>query len=223
VAKKHTLFSETDYLLVGKPGPRTKADLAKVDALMSRPTISKMSFPPSTDRMDEFITLLVGHQRQLFRYIHSLLPLAQDAEDALQETALVLWRNFDQFSPGTNFFAWACRVAYFQVLAWRKRQPVSVQALNDRVLNLIAKDASLNVAMMDARRAALDNCLKKLRPADRELIERRYAPNARRNDLARAMGRPVNSISKSLGRIRQALWDCVSKSLITGTEDGLSS
>jgi RNA polymerase sigma-70 factor, ECF subfamily len=172
--------------------------------------------------MNEFMTLLVGNQRQLFQYIHALLPREQDAEDALQETSLVLWRKFDQFEPGTSFFAWASRVAYFEVLTLRKRHSTGLQTLDDQALSLVAEEASLKASVIDARHAALVDCLNKLRPVDRDLIEHRYAPGARRSDLARETGRPVNSISKSLGRIRQALWDCVTKSLAAANEEGAS-
>ncbi|MFN7134755.1 MAG: guanylate kinase, partial [Myxococcales bacterium] len=45
-----------------------------------------------------------------------------DSEEVIQETNLVLWREFDRFQEGTNFAAWACRVALNQVLAWRKKR-----------------------------------------------------------------------------------------------------
>ncbi len=45
-----------------------------------------------------------------------------------------------------------------------------------------------------------------------------YAPGATVKDIARRLGRPANSVSKSLGRIRQALWDCVNEETAGGEE-----
>ena len=50
----------------------------------------------------------------------SVLPNRTDVDDLLQETNLVLWREFESFEIGTNFTAWAYRIAHNQVLAWRK-------------------------------------------------------------------------------------------------------
>src|SRR5262249_34859663 len=73
-------------------------------------------------RTELFIRLLGQSHRSLHLYVMSLVPNRNDAEDILQQTNLVLWREFHQFEPGTNFTAWACRVAFNQVLAWRKRR-----------------------------------------------------------------------------------------------------
>ena len=42
-----------------------------------------------------------------------------DAEDVLQEANLVLWRKFDQYQEGTNFFAWACQIIRYEVLKYQ--------------------------------------------------------------------------------------------------------
>lgn len=53
-----------------------------------------------------FIQLYAQHQTQLFRYVASLVPQLQDAEDVLGRVTVVLWENFDAYQPGTNFLAW---------------------------------------------------------------------------------------------------------------------
>jgi DNA-directed RNA polymerase specialized sigma24 family protein len=48
-----------------------------------------------------------------------------DARDVLLETNLVLWQKIGEFEPGSNFGAWARKIAYFQALAFlrdRKRK-----------------------------------------------------------------------------------------------------
>ena len=42
-------------------------------------------------------------------------------EDVFQAANLVLWRKFDQFEPGTNFFAWACQIIRYEVLKYREK------------------------------------------------------------------------------------------------------
>src|SRR5687767_8306659 len=76
--------------------------------------------PP--DAVEEFVRLLSQNQRRLLLYVLTLVPRLNDAEEVVQETNLVLWRDYANFQPGTNFVAWAFKVAFFQVLAWRKKK-----------------------------------------------------------------------------------------------------
>ena len=74
------------------------------------------------DRVDEFVELYARHHKPIHRYLTTLLPTTADVDDVLQETSVVLWREFDTFEPGSSFWAWASRVAFNQVRAWRSRQ-----------------------------------------------------------------------------------------------------
>lgn len=76
--------------------------------------------PP--DRAEEFVFLLARHERLLGAYVMTMVPHPQDADDILQEAKVVMWRNFGKFELGTNFGAWARKVAFHQVLAYRKRK-----------------------------------------------------------------------------------------------------
>ena len=66
----------------------------------------------SADRVDEFVRLLAQNQRRLYVYVHTLVPHHADAEEVLQNTNLVLWREFGTFEPGTNSRAWLLRIQY---------------------------------------------------------------------------------------------------------------
>jgi len=70
------------------------------------------------EQTERFVQQLTGCQTRLYAYILMLLPNHDNAADVLQETNLVLWRKADEFVDGTEFGAWACRIAHFQVLAW---------------------------------------------------------------------------------------------------------
>jgi len=93
------------------------------------------------DRMAEFVELYSSHYPRLQFYIMAMLPTANDASDVLQETSLVLWRKFDTFQSGTNFFAWACKIARLQALKHRERQGRTGQLFELSVLEKLAAEA----------------------------------------------------------------------------------
>ena len=165
------------------------------------------------------MTVLMAHERRLYQYVYALLPRRQDAEDVLQNSLVVLWKKFDQFDPATSFYAWASRVAYLEVQNYRRRNNRLVTILDETVLDQIAEDMQRHSALLEARRDAMDRCMERLGLSDRELIQWRYVPGATVKEVAQQLGRPANSVCKSLGRIRQDLWDCINREIAAGEKD----
>jgi len=165
------------------------------------------------DRVAEFLELYSSNYPRLQFYVTALLPTANDASDVLQETSMVLWRRFDTFELGTNFFAWACKIARFQVMKHRERQGRAARLFDTALLERLAVEASDDQWVRSVPLQALENCVGKLSELDRSLIRRRYQPGVTVQQLATDLGRTANSLSKSLGRIRRALLECVDRTL----------
>lgn len=173
----------------------------------------------SPKRVEQFMQLLVAHQGRLYQYVRMMMPRCQEVDDVLQETFLVMWRKYDESSPGGGFYAWACRIAHLEVLKSRERNIRRSHILNQDILDQLAADEAAEPEFLADVKVMLQTCLDKLPPDDRVLIERRYEPGARVDAMAAELGRPVNSVSKSLGRIRQSLWQCVDDALRTQTPE----
>jgi RNA polymerase sigma-70 factor (ECF subfamily) len=126
---------------------------------------------------------------------------------------MVLCRKFDSFEIGTNFFAWACKIARFQVMKYRERQGRAARLFDTSLLEKLAVEACDERMVQGVPLQALENCLGKLAEGDRTLIRQRYQPNATVQQLASDIGRSANSVSKSLGRIRRVLLECIDRTL----------
>lgn len=155
----------------------------------------------------DFIREVTRAQRRLFAFIYSLVLRAQDAEDVLQETNVVLWQKAAEFQPGTDFHAWAFRIAQFQVLAFRKRRRRHPEGFDDALLESLAEEARARTD--DRRHEALRGCLSGLSSDQRLLLALRYEPGGSVNDMARRSKRSPKAMSEALRRIRQALLDCI--------------
>ena len=184
---------------------------------------------PETDRSDSptapealgpdkgnlFLRLFLQNERRLYAYILALLPNRADADDVLQEASVVMWDKFDERHPPEDFTAWGCRIAYFKVLDFlKKRQRCKVrfsQAMLERVAETAIEQAS--TLQLDRRREALVDCIARLAPRDRDLIGRRLSRGATTRSTADQLGRSVDAVYKALARIRQALFECVTRSL----------
>jgi RNA polymerase sigma-70 factor (ECF subfamily) len=167
------------------------------------------------NREDEFLRLFARAQRRIHAYILALVFDANSAADLLQEVNIVLWRKFDQYKSGTNFFAWAREIARLSVLRHRQTTSARIVTLDPQVLDEIADRFAEATPLGDddRRTEALSACLQKLAEADRELILARYRPGASVKAIAERTERTVNSVSQSLSRIRRILAECVHRTL----------
>jgi len=170
---------------------------------------------PQEMDVQEFMKLFVPTQRHLRTYIRALLPGSPDVDDVFQETSVLLWRKFSDFRPGTNFTAWAFRVAHNVVLNARAKRRRGRVMFDQGLVDLLASEMSTMTPELDARAEALARCLKKLSPADRDLLRRRYEGAASIKSIAQAVGRPIQGLYKAMQRIHDGLFDCIQKRLTT--------
>lgn len=174
----------------------------------------EMNFP---DRTSQFVALFAAHDRGIYKYVLTLLADPGDTQEVFQETSVTLWQKFDDYQPDSNFFAWACRVAYFEVLKFRQTHRRDRLRFNDDLLDTLAEERSAGEGLLYTRQAVLPDCMKKLPPMDRELIDVRYAGEETVQQIAQRTGRQPNTLYKALERIRRTLMKCIEET-IAGSE-----
>jgi RNA polymerase sigma-70 factor (ECF subfamily) len=162
-------------------------------------------------RTELLVRLLSKHQDDLFRYIFALLPHEEDAKDVLQETCVALYRKFEDYDAGKPFLAWAFGFAFLEILKQRDRSRRGLRYLSQGIMERLASDRASEEPLLAARLAALDECLKKLGPADRELVRLRYQAKSSTDELVSHFGPSRRTLFRNLGRIRRLLFDCVTR------------
>ena len=132
------------------------------------------------NQSDQFVELIAGCQGRLFAHIVAVLGNADRANEVLQETNLVLWRKSDDFEMGTNFDAWAFRVASFQVMAYRQRQLRDKLMFDQNLVENISRRVQERSECYETRLKQLDRCIEKLPARSRDVIKRRYRGEPKR-------------------------------------------
>lgn len=169
-----------------------------------------------SERMAQFVELYSQHFPRLQYFVLALMPNSYDAADVLQETSLVLWRKFETFEIGTNFLAWACKIARLQAMKHYQGISRSAKLFEMSVLERLAEDAEQAAARPAVPLEILEGCLDKLSDADQALILRRYDHRSTVKQMAHEVGRTADSLSKTLGRIRRALLKCIERKMSQG-------
>jgi RNA polymerase sigma-70 factor (ECF subfamily) len=179
-----------------------------------------MSFPPDQTHSDEppdtharFMRLFLGCEKEIFRYVAVLVPRVADAQDVVQQTAIALWKKFDQYDPAQPFTPWACRFALLEARQFIRRDQRWGAFLDDDLVEALVERRAALGEEMDRRFSHLADCLHKLAPEQRQTVERYYYERRSVEELAGQTGRSIEAIYKTLQRIRQALLECVTRAL----------
>jgi RNA polymerase sigma-70 factor (ECF subfamily) len=174
-------------------------------------TDPRINEPSELDR-EEFARLFSRNARRIYGFVMTLVFNHHDAEEVFQNTSVVLWNKFGEFKPGSNFFAWASRIAYFEVLSLMK-QPRRSRTFSDEALELLANEATVVSEQSSDRYEALEECLGHLNPTDRALLQERYYYQRPPKQIASLQSRSIHSVYRGLSRIHNLLLECVQRSL----------
>lgn len=172
-----------------------------------------METPPdglkSDDRREQFVALFVRHEAAINSFVLTLLPDLNDAEDVVQQASLTLWRNFDQYTPGTSFRNWAFQVAKFTAMNHLTKTRRDRHCFQEDLLELLADRAAERAEQLEMQRRALAFCLERLSDDDRQLLSGCYAEGSTIRGFAEQLGRSANAVYKHLNRLRANLLKCV--------------
>lgn len=167
---------------------------------------------------DRFFKLFSLNQGELFTYIVTLVPNSADAEDIFQETCSVMWRKFADFQPGTNFTAWACKVAYFIIIEHRRRESKSRIRYSSDTLKLLAESYTEYHPENSRHVETLNDCLKNLSEKERLLIQQRYNKALPVKAIADQVGVSINMIYKSLAKVHYFLLECIRRNVLSNEQ-----
>lgn len=171
-----------------------------------------------TTEHERFLQSVIDHQSRLYGFVLALLANRDLADEILQEVNLTLLRKEADYQPETTFFAWACQIAFYQVLTFRKRRQRDALVFDEELLEMLAVEAErASHVEPDEQKRALRHCLKTLPAQHRELIARRYRGTSV-IALSAESGRSTAAVSQTLYRLRAILKRCIERTLTRDAE-----
>ncbi len=166
--------------------------------------------PEDSEQTREFVHQLTSHQAALRAFILSQMPGLPGVGDVLQEVNLLLWEKKSSFEPGSNFRAWAFAVARYKIMEHRRHLKRDGWLMfDDEMAAELAEEVSDNAERTERYLEALEGCLSKLDPEERELVQKRYGSEGTVREYAEQTGRTPGALRIALHRIRMLLRDCV--------------
>lgn len=160
-------------------------------------------------RYELFIERFTRHESDLRAFIRSLLPPWGDADEVTQLTALVIWRKFDLYDPDTNFMKWACVIARFEALAFRRKMGRDRLVFRDDIYELMAEEGVEELKQRAEERGALESCLGILSEQQRHFVMLAHTSGVKVAELAKEAGSTPSAFYMRLNRLRRKLMHCI--------------
>ncbi len=172
---------------------------------------------PDPDFHKPFVRALTKYERIIRAYIRgSGISRPEDVDEIMQEVSLVAWEKFDQLKNVEEFPKWACVIARYQILNFRRKYSRDRLVLNENVFDLLLEESLEESSLNEKRLNFLQQCLAKLPEASRRLVLMAYEPGSTIDSLAGETGKKANALYQQLWRLRRALEQCVEEALQSG-------
>jgi len=166
------------------------------------------------DTRDLFEILVREHIDSVRAFLLASLRDPIGAEDLLQETFLVAWRNLARYDRQLPFGPWVRGIAGKLLLNWRRKFARNkVHYLDQDVLTLIDRRfeefGALPGDTFDEQLDALRDCMDCLSTAQRSAIDLHYQHGLHCKEIARRLEIGFEAVKKHLQRGRTALQRCL--------------
>ena len=149
--------------------------------------------------------LFARHHVRVYRFVLRLVGNATTAEDLISEVFLDVWRQADRFEGRSAVSTWLLAIARFKALSALRKKPD--EELDEETAEAI-EDTSDNpeVALEKKDKSAvLRQCLEKLSPEHREIIDLVYYHEKSVEEVAEIVGIPENTVKTRMFYARKKL------------------
>ncbi len=155
--------------------------------------------------VEEFRELMRRHQNAAFRLAYRILGRREDAEDAVQETFLLVYRHLAEYKEKGRFWPWVRRIAVNVCL---RKLPGEVPSAEVEDLQDSAHLGDLPVeteVLKRVKQSEIRRAISGLPPAYRTAVVLRYLEDMPYREIAELLGEPVTTIQVRLHRAKRML------------------
>ena len=159
--------------------------------------------------------LLAQSEVVLRAYLRSLVNDRNYLSEVMQNTFIVGWKKYDQFSGNeADFTKWLCVIGKYEALKFRQSLARDRLILSEELVQQIAGEGESDISSYSLWIDKLDECITKLSTSNQELIKEAYSPDCSIKGLAQRVSQTPNTLYQKLSRIRNQLAICMDKTPI---------
>jgi len=162
-----------------------------------------------------YTELVRRYQSRLRSVLSFYCRSADEVEEFLQEAFVQAYTHLRQYDSASPFYPWLRTIALNALRMEVRRQETRRDHPHEylRRLQMARVESDLEGGEAEARGAALRSCLEKLPKSHADLLAAKYREGKPLETLASALGTTIGALKVRLLRIREALKDCITRSL----------
>ena len=161
---------------------------------------------------NDFVHLMSVSQMSIYAYIMSVVGNSIDADDIMQNTSALMWTRYSDFESGTDFVRWGISIAHYKIKEFRKQQ--NRHQFNDKVMEVIHKQAPDKLSDLSLYIEKLNQCLAKLPSSDLSLVKLRYESGNSIKKISQRLNISVQAVYMKLSNIHGMLGRCIKQLII---------
>ena len=157
-----------------------------------------------------FAIIIEQTERRLRAFLALQVPDRDLVDEVAHQAYITAYQKLDEYHPGTNFYAWLRRIAQNHFRNECRRRSHEDTCSLEKLSILIAPDPTPTEAEETRDQVAqLQQCLEKLGPDARRLLDLRYRECLEPADIAKQIGKGASNVRTMLTRLRQGLVHCM--------------
>jgi RNA polymerase sigma-70 factor, ECF subfamily len=166
-----------------------------------------------------FADLFAATRKDVRIFLSAHASSADMVDEVLQAVFVACYEKIHVYEPRGTFLPWLKGIAKNLLLKELHQRSKYVVAENDALESLIVEEGMASLQGEEDRREdsmrRLEDCLSKLTPRSRELIDEKYTRRAPIEKMAQSFQKSESWIAVTLFRIREALRTCITKAELT--------
>ena len=176
-------------------------------------------------REDGFEELVRRYQRPIVAYVYRMVGDYDSALDLAQEVFIKVYNSLGRYRPEFKFSTWIYRIAHNASIDHLRRagnlrtEEMEVEGASGSTFEKPLASKSLTPEQeteRGERRAEIEEVVRQLAPAYRELIVLRHSHDLSYDEIAEVTGLPLGTVKNRIFRAREAMRELLVARGITG-------
>jgi RNA polymerase sigma-70 factor (ECF subfamily) len=161
-----------------------------------------------------FFRLYVTHQRSVYAFIMANVRNFNDANDIMQEVAMIMWQKFDTLEQrDEKFLAWGILISRNQIYKYFARIRKTRLVFEESLLAAIEEQCAAKLESYPDHIHALQQCLSHLKESHRQLLMMKFGQQVTIQMISEKLQRSASAVYKTITRIHIALQQCIHRVL----------
>ena len=167
----------------------------------------------SSDPVKQMTIEWTRAQPSVGRFVRSFMRDRAEADDVLQEVALVVVEKFEDWDSERPFVGWALGIARRVVLAYLREKYRDRRVEFSDAIDQVSLSFERLEPQAELMKDSLADCLGLVRGHSRQVLSLRYTDGLELKQIADKLGMTASNVGVMLHRVRAALRKCVDQKL----------